>query len=182
MQLRARFKSELDLSEKDARAIVDERDLCHFFETCVDCISVDDAGQQAAKWLLNAGARLANERNCEVHELGITAEQLAGIVSMRATNAIGSSAAEELFERLCDSNETAESLAEDAGLLQVSDSGALNAWVAEAIEAQPQAADDFASGKDAAVGRLVGHVMKASGGQADAAAVRQCLVDTLRGE
>ena len=181
IQLRDRFKSELGLSEKDARAIVDERDLCRFFEACVESISGDDAGQQAAKWLLNAGARLAHERHCEVHELGITSEQLAGIVSMRTANTIGSSAAEELFERLCDSDETAESLAEEAGLLQVSDTGALNAWVADAIEAQPQAAEDFAAGKDAAVGRLVGHVMKASGGQADAAAVRQCLIEQLRG-
>ena len=42
------------------------------------------------------------------------------------------------------------------------------------------AAEDFAAGKDAAVGRLVGHVMKASGGQADAAAVRSSLIARLR--
>ena len=124
---------------------------------------------------------MGNERKCDVHELGITPTQISGIVALRASNAIGSSAAEDLFERLCDSDESAEAVAESAGLLQVSDSGALNAWVAEAIEAQPQAAEDFAAGKDAAVGRLVGHVMKASGGQADAAAVRQCLVEQLRG-
>jgi aspartyl-tRNA(Asn)/glutamyl-tRNA(Gln) amidotransferase subunit B len=181
MQLRARFQSELSLSEKDARALVDERDLCRFFEACVETMAVPDAGQQAAKWLLNAGARLANERKCEIHDLGISPEQVSGIVALRASNSIGSSAAEELFERLCDTEESAERIAKSAGLLQVSDSGALNVWVAEAVKAQPQAAADFAAGKDAAVGRLVGHVMKASGGQADAAAVRQCLVEQLRG-
>ena len=181
MQLRQRFKDSHGLSEKDARAIVDERDRCRFYEACVAEIESEDGGRQAAKWILNAGARLGNERKCDVHELGITPAQIAGIVALRASNAIGSSAAEDLFERLCDSDESAETVAESAGLLQVSDSGALNAWVAEAIEAQPQAAEDFAAGKDAAVGRLVGHVMKASGGQADAAAVRQCLVEQLRG-
>ncbi len=180
MQLRARYEEEHGLPEKDARAIVDECDLCRFFEECIEVSPDDVPGSEVAKWLLNAGARVANERATEIQELGITPQQLAGIMELRSTDSIGSTAANELFELLCDSDEPADVIAESSGLLQVNDPGALAGWVEEAIKAQPEAAKDFAEGKDAAIGRLVGHVMKASGGQADAAAVRQCLVDTLR--
>ncbi|MBM4113822.1 MAG: Asp-tRNA(Asn)/Glu-tRNA(Gln) amidotransferase GatCAB subunit B, partial [Phycisphaerae bacterium] len=66
-------------------------------------------------------------------------------------------------------------------LIQVRDEGQLDAWVDAAIKAQPQAAADVASGKMAAIGRLVGHVMKLSGGKADAKAVNEKLTAKLRG-
>jgi aspartyl-tRNA(Asn)/glutamyl-tRNA(Gln) amidotransferase subunit B len=53
-------------------------------------------------------------------------------------------------------------------------------WIADALAAQPQAANDFAEGKDAAIGRLVGHVMKTSKGQANATAVQIALRERLR--
>jgi aspartyl-tRNA(Asn)/glutamyl-tRNA(Gln) amidotransferase subunit B len=81
---------------------------------------------------------------------------------------------------LCDSDQTAEALAESEGLLQVNDENALAAWVQEAIEAQPQAAQDVRQGKDAAIGRLIGEVMKRSGGSADAGSVRTHLLAILR--
>jgi aspartyl-tRNA(Asn)/glutamyl-tRNA(Gln) amidotransferase subunit B len=62
----------------------------------------------------------------------------------------------------------------------VTDTNQLDAWIDEAVQAQPQAAQDFAAGKDAAVGRLVGHVMKVSKGQADAATVQARLREKLR--
>ena len=180
MQLRARYEEEHGLPAKDASALVDECDLCRFFEKCIEVSPDDVPGSEVAKWLLNAGARVANERGTEIQELGISPSQLAGIINLRSTGSIGSTAANELFEHLCDSDDPADVVAESRGLLQVNDPGALAGWVEEAIQAQPDAAADFAKGKDAAIGRLVGHVMKASGGQADAGAVRQCLLDKLR--
>jgi aspartyl-tRNA(Asn)/glutamyl-tRNA(Gln) amidotransferase subunit B len=56
----------------------------------------------------------------------------------------------------------------------------LDEWVQQAIAAQPQAAQDFAQGKDAALGRLVGHVMKISRGQADAGVVHATFTKRLR--
>jgi aspartyl-tRNA(Asn)/glutamyl-tRNA(Gln) amidotransferase subunit B len=174
---RLRYKKEYKLSTKDIDALVADPGLCRFFETCAD---TSGNGAESAKWLLNAGAKLANEKNCNVHTLGITAEQLSGIISLRASNTIGSSAGNTLFEKLCESDQTAQALAEEEGLLQVNDEGALVAWAQEAIEAQPQAADDVRQGKDAAIGRLIGEVMKRSGGSADAGAVRQQILTILR--
>ena len=83
--------------------------------------------------------------------------------------------------RLATADEGAPALAEAHGLVQVKDEGQLDAWIDAAITEQPQAAEDFAGGKDAAVGRLMGSVMKASQGQADAKAVQAKLRERLRG-
>ena len=94
-----------------------------------------------------------------------------------------SNAADDLFGLLCDESMNAmdvEALARERGLIQITDAGALARWVAEAIDAQPQAAKDFAEGKDAALGRLVGHIMKVSKGQADARAAQIALRERLR--
>ena len=175
---RLKYQSNYNLSLKDAMALTAEPDLCNFFELCVD---QSKDGAEIAKWLLNAGAKFANEKKCEVNKLGITPKQLADLIALRTENKIGSSAADKLFGLLCDSDQAAENHAEEHGLLQINDDGAIDTWVAEAIEAQPQATDDVRSGKDAAIGRLVGEVMKRSGGAADAKSVREKLLQQLRG-
>ncbi|HIB50351.1 MAG TPA: hypothetical protein EYO40_03555, partial [Phycisphaerales bacterium] len=165
------------MSNKDASVMTSELGLCLFFEACEQESS---NGLESAKWLLNAGAKLSNERGCNIEDLGITPEQVAGIISLRKENKIGSSAANTIFELLCDSDQTAEAIAESNSLLQVVDEDALATWVQEAIEAQPQAADDVRNGKDAAIGRLIGEIMKRSGGSADAGAARTKLLSTLQ--
>ena len=175
---RRRYRDSFGLSAKDAAALANDADTCRFFEASAEA-SGDGAG--AAKWLLNAGAKRANELGVVISELGITPEQVAGIIALRAGGAIGSSAADELFGLLCDRDEAADVVAEEVGLMQVRDDAAMAGWIDEAIEAQPAAASDFKGGKDAAVGRLVGEVMKRSGGTADAGAVREALHGRLRG-
>jgi len=175
---RARYRSEYKLSKKDATALTSEPSLCYFFESCIDA---SGNGPESAKWLLNAGAQRANELSIAIDDLGITPEQIAGIIEMRECDDIGSSAAGKLFGLLCESDQTARSLADFEGLLQVTDENTVRTWIEEAITAQPQAADDVRNGKDAAIGRLVGEVMKRSGGSADAKAVRGQLLDALRG-
>ncbi len=176
---RSRYQRDFDLSKKDADALTAEPSLCFFFEACE---KESSNATESAKWILNMGAKLANEKSCHVDELGITPKQIAGIIDLRDTNSIGSTAANTLFELLCESDQTAESLAESEGLLQVTDAGALTTWAQEAIEAQPQAAEDVRNGKDAAIGRLIGEVMKRSGGSADAGAVRTQILTLLRPE
>jgi aspartyl-tRNA(Asn)/glutamyl-tRNA(Gln) amidotransferase subunit B len=192
MARRARYREDFHLTPKEALALTDDRDLCLFFEECIAAVvrlSTQEEllhrnpGKECANWLLNAGAKRANERGCGIHELGITPAQVAQIIELRDTNAIGSSAADELFGILCDPavRDDAESVATARGLLQVRDDGQLDEWIAQTLAAQPQAAADFAAGKDAALGRLTGEVMRRSAGKADAAVVQEKLRARLRG-
>jgi aspartyl-tRNA(Asn)/glutamyl-tRNA(Gln) amidotransferase subunit B len=183
-----RYMSAYELSRKDAQALTAERGLCYFFEACMAAIdettelAANDpaVGRQCAKLLLNAGAKRANERNGGIDELGISPAQIAALIELRERNLVGSTAAETLFDLLCETNDDARNVAEAHGLLQVRDDSQLDAWIEAAIKAEPKSAEDFAAGKDAAIGRLMGAVMKTSSGAADAKAVREKLIEKLR--
>jgi len=186
MQRRARYRDVYNLDLKDVLAMTEERALGNFFEQCVAAVLAGDpgttepsAGRVCAKLLLNAGSRLANERDRTIPDLGIRPDQVAGIIVLREKDAIGSSAGDKLFALLCETDAAAAAVADRSGLMQVRDEGRLAAWCDQAIAAQPQAAVDFRAGKQAAMGRLVGAAMKASGGQADAKAARAMLTERL---
>ena len=187
MARRARYRQQYGLGEKEAAVLTADRDLCFFYERCIEAalarregLAETDAARACTKLLLNAGAKRANERGCSIEALGITPEQVAQIIELRGEDAIGSSAADELFGLLGESDEPALAVAEQHGLLQVRDEGLLEAWCEQAVAAQPEAAADFRRGKKAAIGRLVGEVMKVSRGQADAKEARERLVEKLR--
>ena len=134
--------------------------------------------------LLNYGAKRANERGCAIHELGITPEQIKQIAQLAADDKIGSSAADELFGFCCDSADSAQVLAQKHGLLQVSDTGALEGYVDQVL-AEPKNAKivgDIKAGKDKAIGALLGQIMKLSKGQANPKLVGDLIKKKVRGE
>jgi aspartyl-tRNA(Asn)/glutamyl-tRNA(Gln) amidotransferase subunit B len=188
MHRRARYEKQYGLPAKDAAALTDERDVCLFFEACIEAyhalaaseVPIAHPGRAGAKLLLNAGARRANELGRGIHELGISPQQVAKIIELRDGEVIGSAAAEGLFGLLCETDEDAHAVAARHGLIQVRDEDQLARWCDEAVAAQPKAVEDYRQGKDAALGRLVGEVMKLSRGQADAKAVREKLADRLK--
>ena len=184
---RARYAEDYGLPEKDAMAILDEQELCLWYERIVDAQlgmeeapSAHDAGHDAAKLVLNQMAKRGNETGVGPHEIGVTPEQVAELLQLRRTGTVPPQAVDRLLGLASDSPDPVAILAEANGLVVVRDEGAMESWIDAAIEAQPQAADDVRGGKDAAIGRLVGAVMKASGGQADAKEVRDRLFARLR--
>ena len=191
MPRRTRYREDYGLTLEEALTLTDDRELSVFFEDCIQTFLQLDptnatrkhAAQQSANQLLNAGGKRANERHCEIHKLGISSQQVAQIVILRDAQAIGSSGADTLFGLLCDPGilDDAYTMAERMNLLQEKDDDQLEAWTLAAIKTQPEAASDFAAGKDAALGRLVGEVMTQSQGRADAKAVQEKLRQRLRG-
>ncbi|MCH2160449.1 MAG: Asp-tRNA(Asn)/Glu-tRNA(Gln) amidotransferase subunit GatB [Phycisphaerales bacterium] len=182
---RARYMNDLGISENDARAILEERGDCEFFEEATGVLSsasehAKTAGQEVAKVMLNQLAKRANELGVHLSQAGVSPAGLAEIVRLRATGDIGPQAVEPLLELVSGSDEDIAALAEANGLLVVRDEGAMEGWIDDAIAAHPQAAEDVSAGKDAAIGRLLGHVMKLSQGQADAKEVRSRFLAKLR--
>ncbi|RLT01121.1 MAG: Asp-tRNA(Asn)/Glu-tRNA(Gln) amidotransferase subunit GatB [Planctomycetota bacterium] len=182
MARRARYREQFRLSEVDARVLTDDADFCAFYESCVAATTakgcfkaITDAGYATGKMLLNAGSKRANERNCMVQELGIDANQVADVLALREDGTVGPQAADLLFGFLCDTKDNAATVAEQQGLVQVRDESALEAWCDQAIAANPQPAADVRAGKVAAIGRLVGAVMKLSAGKAEAQSVNDML-------
>jgi len=179
---RARYVGTYGLEEKDAAALVEDRDPCVFFESCVaELGGTAKAGYTAGKFLLNQLAKRANELGMGLHAAGVTAKQVAGIVSLRESGALGAQNVDALVAAIAGTTDDAKAAAEKAGLLVVRDDAALDGWIDQAIAANEQAAADVRAGKMAAIGRIVGSVMKLAGGKVDAKTVNERIVSRLQG-
>ncbi len=180
---RHRYVAQLGLPEAQADALIDEPAVCTFFE---DVLSSGSDAKKAAAVMSNNVQKLANERGKLAHELGVSAAQLAGVLQLLADDKIASNAVDALLSACCDPrNSSADpgSLAEQLGLLQVSDTGALEGFIDQAL-ADPRnekAINDIRDGKDKAVGSIMGQVMKLSQGSANPKLVRELIIQKLRG-
>ncbi|GAA1913607.1 Asp-tRNA(Asn)/Glu-tRNA(Gln) amidotransferase subunit GatB [Streptomyces sodiiphilus] len=138
------------------------------------------AGQAAArKWWMGTLARTANERGVELGDLPITAEQVARVAALVADGSLNDKLARQVIEGVLAGEGGPDEVVERRGLKIVSDEGALGAAVDEAIAGNPAVADKIRGGKVAAAGALVGAVMKATHGQADAARARELILERL---
>jgi aspartyl-tRNA(Asn)/glutamyl-tRNA(Gln) amidotransferase subunit B len=103
---------------------------------------------------------------------------LAGIID---DGTISSKGGQEVFAELFENGGSPAAIVEAKGLAQVSDSGELDKWCQEAIDANPGPADDFRNGKENAINFLKGQVMKASRGKANPQVVGETLAKLLNG-
>ena len=175
---RARYEA-AGVGEKDLRQLLDQPQLCEFFDATVEAAGGAKATTAVAKVVLNAGAKHANERGVALAKLGITPAQVAGIVALRDAGAISAQGVDQLFGLACDSSEDPQALAASAGLLVANDEGQLTQWTDAAIAANAQASADVRAGKMAAIGRIVGAVVKQGGGSVDGKAATAMILKRL---
>jgi aspartyl-tRNA(Asn)/glutamyl-tRNA(Gln) amidotransferase subunit B len=135
--------------------------------------------RDAYKWWMGELARLANERGVEVSELPIQPEQVARIVALVAEGKLNDKLARQVLEGVVAGVGSPDEVIAARALAVVSDDAALGAAVDAAIAADPDAAQKVRDGKVAAAGALVGAVMKLTRGQADAARVRELVLERL---
>ncbi|MBE7190247.1 Asp-tRNA(Asn)/Glu-tRNA(Gln) amidotransferase subunit GatB, partial [Jatrophihabitans endophyticus] len=141
-----------------------------------------DAGApiaEARNWWLGYLAQKANEREVEPSELGVTPEHVARLVELVAAGSLTTALARQVVDGILETGGDVDTVVAERGLAVVSDTGALEQAADDAIAANPDVAEKVRGGKLPAVGALVGAVMKATRGQADAAAVRTILLQRL---
>jgi aspartyl-tRNA(Asn)/glutamyl-tRNA(Gln) amidotransferase subunit B len=109
----------------------------------------------------------------------VAPEQLAELIRLVEGGAISRSNAKEVFEAHATSGDDVAAIVAERGFHQISDAGLVGATVDEVIAANPAAVADYRAGKVQAVGFLVGQVMKATRGQADAAVVQALIRERL---
>ena len=124
-------------------------------------------------------AQQARQAGVEPAELAITPAQLARVIALVADGTLTNRLAREVVDAVVAGEGEPDSIVASRGLRVVSDDTALFAEVDKAIAAQPDVAEKIRSGKVAAAGALVGAVMKATRGQADAARVRELVLTRL---
>ena len=171
-QRRARAKTEWGLSDLELRDLVNAGAL--------DLIAATvDAGAPAAEarsWWVSYLSQQANSRGVELADLPITPAQLARVIALVAEGALTNNLARQVVDGVLAKEGEPDEIVAAHGLAVVSDDAALTAAVEQALAAAPDVAEKIRGGKVAAAGAIVGAVMKATGGQANAQRVRELVL------
>jgi aspartyl-tRNA(Asn)/glutamyl-tRNA(Gln) amidotransferase subunit B len=142
-------------------------------------VAAGAAPADATKLWLGELARKANAAGAELAQLPVTPAQVARVSELVASGTLNDRLAREVLDGLLAGEGSPDEIVARRNLAVVSDSGQLTAAADAAIAANPEVADKIRAGKTAAAGVLVGAVMKATRGQADATAVRELILQRL---
>jgi len=172
---RARLRQEWGISDHDFQTIVNAGALGLVEETIA--VGVDQAA--ARKWWSGELTRIANDREIDLGDLGVTPEHIKRVEELLADGSLNDKLARQVFDGLIAGEGDVDEVVAGRGLAVVSDDSALLAAIDAALEEQPDIAEKIRSGKVQAAGAIVGAVMKATRGQADAGKVRSLLLERL---
>ncbi|HET8785079.1 MAG TPA: Asp-tRNA(Asn)/Glu-tRNA(Gln) amidotransferase subunit GatB [Candidatus Limnocylindrales bacterium] len=172
---RARFQRELGLSAYDAAVLVADPDAGALFEATLAVGGV--APKSVANWVTGEYLRLRNAGAVRT----VAPAELAAIIRAVDAGEISRANAKEVFEDHATGGRPAAEIIERRGFRQISDTAALGAAVDAVLAANPNAVADYKAGKTQVIGFLVGQVMKATKGQADASVVQALVRDRLDG-
>lgn len=172
----ARFM-EAGLSAYDAGVLTSSREISNYFEEVTKSGKV--SLKTASNWIQTDLLGLLHADNKEIEDSPIAADKLAQLLEMTESGKINRKQAREVFEEIYKNGGNPAEIVEKRGMVQVSDEGQLEAWAKEAIAANPKAVADYQKGNKAAIGALVGGVMKLSKGKANPRVISQLLAKLL---
>jgi aspartyl-tRNA(Asn)/glutamyl-tRNA(Gln) amidotransferase subunit B len=158
---RQRYVEALGLSAADAAILAGDRATGDFFEAA---IAAGASAKRASNLVINVLATVSNERNTPVSKLGVDAARVAKVAGMMDSNQIAAASALPLLRELALTDTDVESAAQKLGLLQSSDTTAIDAAIDSLLAQNPKPVQDYKAGKQAAMGALVGMVMKSAKG------------------
>ncbi len=174
---KARYIKEWKLSAYDADLLVRSRHLAEIFEGAAQ---YSGNAKAAANFINGDCMRLLNAAGGEPEDIQFSAENLGKLVKLVDDGKINKTTAKQIFEVLYAENIDPEQYVKDHGLEMVSDDSALEKMVDEVIANNPKSVEDYRKGKKAAIGYLVGQIMKATKGQANAGKVNQMIQRKLQ--
>ena len=120
---------------------------------------------------------MANSEEKDVADLNVTPTQIAELASLVEAGKINDRIGREVLAAVLAGEGSPAEIVSAKGLEVVSDDGALLAAIDEALATQPDVIDAIREGRMQAAGAVIGAVMKAMKGQADAARVRELLIE-----
>jgi aspartyl-tRNA(Asn)/glutamyl-tRNA(Gln) amidotransferase subunit B len=172
---RRRVQAEWGLSDAELRDLVNAGAL----DLIADTVAAGAPPADARSWWVSYLAQQANARGVELVGLPITPEQVARVIVLVTSGELTNKLARQVVDGVLAGEGTPDEVVERRGLRVVSDEGALVAAVDAALAAQPDVAGKIRGGKVAAAGAIVGAVMKATRGQADAKRVRELVLERV---
>jgi len=174
--MRERFVRDYALTPYDAEVLTLDRQLAKYFNAAAKS---SKNPKLLANWVTSELLRELGEAKLAISECKVTPAQLVKLVDLIADGTINGKIGKEVFADMFRTGNDPEAIIREKGLVQVSDSGAIAAIVAEAIQANPKQVEDYKNGNEKIIQYLVGQVMKLSKGKANPAMVQSELKKQL---
>lgn len=173
---KARYMESYGLAAYDADYLTNDKDRADYFEAMV---AAGAEPKEAANWLMGDFAKLLSRDNLEMKAAPVQAAAMADLLKLIAKGTISGKIAKQVFAEMWTSGKDPETIVKEKGLVQISDTGALEELAAKVIAANPQSVADFKAGKKKAVGFLMGQIMKETKGKANPQVVNGILTKKL---
>ena len=169
---KARLMDQYGLSAYDAGLLTAEKATADYFDSVIAVAPPKSAdlaklAKSTSNWMLGELTRLMKETDTDIEDIRIEPAQLVELIDMVDEGKLSSNLAKEVFVQMYETGRGPAEIAEQAGLVQVSDVDQVGAAVEAAIAGNPQAVADYMDGKNKAIGFLVGQVMKETRGKAN---------------
>lgn len=173
---KARYMESYGLDAYNADYLTNDKDRADYFEAMV---AAGADPKEAANWLMGDFAKLLSRDGLEMKAAPVKAADMAGLLALITKGTISGKIAKQVFSEMWTSGKTPEVIVKEKGLVQISDTGALEELADRIIAANPQSVADFKAGKKKAVGFLMGQIMKETKGKANPQIVNGILTKKL---
>ena len=173
---RQRFVSEYGLPEYDAEVLTASRDLAAYFE---DTVRRYNKPKIVSNWVMGDLTRELNRSACTAQQAPVTPAHLAGMLQLVEEGVISGKIAKTVFDEMYQTGKMPREVVEEQGLVQMSDTGALEDIIRQVLAENPAQVEEYRGGKQKVFGFFVGQTMKATQGKANPQVVNQLLRQLL---
>jgi aspartyl-tRNA(Asn)/glutamyl-tRNA(Gln) amidotransferase subunit B len=167
---RQRLINEYGLSLDEAGTLIAQRELADYFEATAKAAN---NARAAANWVLSELLRELKNSGRDITESTISADHLGALIRLIDDGTISGKIAKDVFAEMWATGKEPKAIIEEKGLVQITDTSAIEQMVDEVIAANPKQVEGYRSGRTALLGFFVGQIMKASGGKANPQAVNE---------
>ncbi len=174
---RARYVEAFGVTEYDASVLANDLALAHWFEQAAEGA---EKPKTIANYILNDLLSALSSSGLSLANCPLQPANLRELATLVDSGKINSRQGKEIFAEMFSTGKSADILVKEKGMTQISDTGAIEALAVEVIQEHPGPADDFRSGKEAALNFLKGQVMKRSKGKANPQLAGEILAKLLR--
>ncbi|RJT24409.1 Asp-tRNA(Asn)/Glu-tRNA(Gln) amidotransferase GatCAB subunit B [Chakrabartia godavariana] len=173
---RARYVETLGISAYNAAVLTAEVETARWFEALLD---EGAEAKQASNWVMSELFGALNRLGKSIEDSPVSPAQAAELLKLVADGTLSGSLAKQVFEKMLESGDSAGTIVEREGLKQTSDTGAIEAVIADVLAKNPGQLEQYRGGKEALFGFFVGQTMKAMGGKANPGVVNELLKKAL---
>jgi aspartyl-tRNA(Asn)/glutamyl-tRNA(Gln) amidotransferase subunit B len=171
-----RFLEQYGLPAYDAALLTSDRELADYFE---DCVRKFTQPKTVSNWIMGSLLGVLNAMGKTIETSPVSSDNLAALLELIDAGAISGKIAKTVFDEMAQTGKAAKQIVEDKGLIQISDTDAIDAVISQIIAGNPKEVEAYRNGKTKLIGFFVGKVMQATKGQANPKLVNEILKKRL---